>query len=123
MIESEMGIALRQFFPQLPHAEITFAHADVIKKHDAAIRPFRKPRFEIVFHRFVGMKTVNMQKVDHRRRNALPPHRKSFASTCVQIRIDVVGIKTCVFIALPCIHRMTAGLDAMLLYCLTERSI
>src|SRR5260370_40462878 len=57
-------IAVTDFFPKSPDAEIAFAHIGVVKQDHAPIAHPGQPGFEVVLDRFIRMEAVNVKQVN-----------------------------------------------------------
>src|SRR5258706_5970439 len=62
--EYETTVAALQVAPELPDPELPLAHIDVVEQHDAAIREFRQPGFEVMGDIVVSVPPIDMQQID-----------------------------------------------------------
>src|SRR4030088_2395456 len=62
--EFETMVATLQVAPELPDPELPLAHIDVVEQHDAAIREFRQPGFEVMSDIVVSVPPIDMQQID-----------------------------------------------------------
>nr|WP_292002185.1 hypothetical protein [Chlorobium sp.] len=105
-----------------------------MKQHNASLRHFRQPEFEIVPDRLIGMQAVDVQKID--RSIAEMAYRiveghtqqpgKCFVMRvviCRDILKDLVVVEACMNVALPGIDCITPGIELMLCHALTEREV
>src|SRR5262245_19234005 len=64
MREFEVRPPAIDFIPKLPDAKASFEHISVMEKDNPCGTEFGIPGFEVVFHRFVRVKSVYVEKVD-----------------------------------------------------------
>lgn len=64
MTEFKAAILLADLFPKPPDFEVGVSCIGIVDEHYTTGPDLRIPSFEIMFHCFVGMETIDVQQID-----------------------------------------------------------
>ena len=134
VLELEARVARAEFFPVLPDAEVVATHGDVMQQHYAALAKLGQPALEVVTHRLVGMQAVDMQKIQRAigelAQRFIEGHLQQTRETAVarvvllaQLGQHFFTVEAGVLVALPGIHRVAAGRQAVAQHGLAEGQV
>ena len=64
VLERKARIGLADLVPETPHAKVVSSDLGIVKQHNAPLRQFGQPDLEVVADGFVGVQTIDVQKVN-----------------------------------------------------------